>query len=81
MLAKIATSIGACSSYAKCGPRISNIFRLKNEMTLKQQGSGKCSGGPSRVDEDPFEKQIRLANECESHKSELHHLRGISNHR
>ncbi len=42
------------------GPRISNVLRLKKVTLLEMTGEGEGSGETTRVDEDPFEKQMRL---------------------
>ena len=76
--AKSTTSVGACSSYVKCGPRISSFLRLK-KMTLKWQVR-KAQGSHLVM-------RMRLRNRCvlpmsrTSHKSDPHHPRGMSKHR
>ena len=57
------------------------FFRLKTEMTLKRQGSGNAQGSHLVWMRIRLKNRLALPMSRESHKSELHHLRGISNHR
>ena len=60
---------GDCSSYVKCGPRISKKSPAEEddveEDDVEITVEGGASGAGAPADEDPFEKQMRLSSESQ----------------
>ena len=57
----------------KCGPRISKVPPSEEDDVEEDdvEMTGEGSGDVSRVDEDPFEKELRLANETSAEQQSL----------